>query len=68
MCVEASVISFLVKSLKRGSSRSMAKIVSLMTRQAVRSSLNCGLKENPSLPKKPLVVSMSLTGRFTKII
>lgn len=65
---EASAISFLVNSLKRGSVMSMAKMVSLMTRQAVVSSENCGLNEKPSLPKKPLVLSKSLTGRFTKII
>ncbi len=65
---EASTTSFLVKSLKRSSVISIAKIVSLITRHAVLSSLNAGLVVKPSFPKKPTVVSRFFTGRFTKII
>lgn len=47
MALVASEISLpgAMKDLNLGSSRSIAKIVSLMTTQAVVSSLNCGFEE-----------------------
>lgn len=42
---DASAMAFLVNFPKKGSVRSIAKTVSLKTRQAAFSSVNCGLKE-----------------------
>jgi hypothetical protein len=53
--VDAAVsqISFLVKSLKRASSRSITNASSLRIMQAALSSVNCGLNATPAWRRTP---------------
>src|SRR6266540_1079542 len=64
----ASLISPLMTSLKRLSTRSMTKMLLSTTMHAASSSENSGLNLKPTSVKNPLAAFRSLTGKFTKII
>jgi hypothetical protein len=55
-----------VKVLKNGSQSSITNASSLTIMQAALSSVNCGSKANPSLPKNSFDRARSRTARLTK--
>jgi hypothetical protein len=57
-----------MKPLKNGSAASMTEVSSLTIIRLAFSSVNCSSNEKPMLPKNPLALARSFTGRFMNVI